>query len=311
MSMHLYGIIVTNHGTAANNRAGNEGSNITTLQKILWNGQVHTTVSAEAIRFAIRWYWQQTLGEQALNRRWNDHAASHTWADAEFAEWEKFADDDVLGFMSAKAAKEEANEAEEGPAKRKTRQRGTCKKRRARLEITRALSLTPFAGEITFSAASVGATPSANKHPMPYGTEVHATRYQYGFALTPETLSSPARALNVIEALVDLSEVAGNQARFLYDFSPDALIFRLTDDFAPRMLYAFGLGCDGHLTVPQIVRRVKCNDIDAKELIVGGSIAATDDAKYLKDNGAAVYDGVKQAAGDVKERMRDELQLGV
>jgi len=313
MSRHLYGIIVTNHGTAANNRAENEG-NITTLQKILWNGQVHTTVSAEAIRFAIRWYWQQTLGEQALNRRWNDHAASHTWADAEFAEWEKFADDDVLGFMSAKAAKQETNEAEAGPASRKTRQRGTCDKRRARLEITRALSLTPFAGEITFSAASVGATPSASstgKHPVPYGTEVHATRYQYGFALTPETLSSPARALNVIEALVDLSEVAGNHARFLYDFSPDAVIFRWTDDFAPRMLYTFGLGSDGRLTVPEIIRRVKCNDIDAKELIVGGSIARTDDAKYLKDSGAAVCEGVKQAAVEVKKRMRDELHLGV
>ena len=35
MSKHLFGLIVTPYGAAANNRGDNEGSNITTLQKIL------------------------------------------------------------------------------------------------------------------------------------------------------------------------------------------------------------------------------------------------------------------------------------
>ena len=51
MSKHLFGIVVTPYGAAANNRGENEG-NITTLQKLLWKGEVHTTVSAEAIRWA-------------------------------------------------------------------------------------------------------------------------------------------------------------------------------------------------------------------------------------------------------------------
>jgi CRISPR-associated protein Cst2 len=55
MGKHLFGLIVTDHGTAANNRGESEG-NITTLQKILWNGEVHTTVSAEALRWAIRYH---------------------------------------------------------------------------------------------------------------------------------------------------------------------------------------------------------------------------------------------------------------
>jgi len=51
--VYMFGTIVTHHGTAANNRAETEG-NITTLQKLLWKGHIHTTVSAEAIRFALR-----------------------------------------------------------------------------------------------------------------------------------------------------------------------------------------------------------------------------------------------------------------
>jgi len=39
---------------------------LATLQKILWRGEVHTPVSAEAIRWAIRWHWQRIKGEDAL-----------------------------------------------------------------------------------------------------------------------------------------------------------------------------------------------------------------------------------------------------
>ena len=242
MTKHLFGLVVTAHGTAANNRAESEG-NITTLQKIIWRGEVHTTVSAEAIRFAIRWHWQRSRGEKVLNRVWKEGKDKplHEWQDHSFRKWQNYLDDDVLGFMSAEAAKEETNVVEESGGK-KGKKRGTILVRRSRLEVTRAISLTPFAGDITFNAASVGATPSASstgKDPVPYGTEVHATRYQYGFALTPEFLEEKTRALDVVDAVVNLSDVAGNQARFLFDFSPDAIILRWTDDFAPRLSFFF------------------------------------------------------------------------
>ncbi len=89
-----------------------------------------------------------------------------------------FADDDLLGFMSAEAAKEEAEATGADPAD-KSKKKGTAFVRRAVLEITRAVSLTPWPGDVTFNAASPGATPSAQKkgsNPVPYGTEVHATR---------------------------------------------------------------------------------------------------------------------------------------
>lgn len=87
------------------------------------------------------------------------------------------------------------------------------------------------------------ATPSAAKkgerNPVPYGTEVHATRYQFGLALTPQRLRDKSRAAKAMRAVGNLRTVAGNHGRFLYDFSPDAILVRITDDPAPRMLYCF------------------------------------------------------------------------
>ena len=293
MSQHLFAAIVTHHGTAANNRGESDG-NITTLQKLLWQGQVHTTVSAEAVRFALR---RRLADVEETNRRWDEDKRTNTWHDHQFKGWKQadgksFIDDDLLGYMTAEAAKEE------GKA-------GSVDIRRAVLEVTRAISLLPWAGDVTFNAASRGATPSAAKkgnNPVPYGTELHATRYQYGIALTPERLRKKNRAEAAITSLCELAEVAGNHGRFLFDFSPESIIFRLTDDPAPRILYIFDQ--DGQtIDAPALQARVEAEDINASELIIGGSFAATETAKKLKAMGATVLPGVRKAAKDVIARL--------
>lgn len=371
MSKHLFGLIVTPHGTAANNRGDNEGGNITTLQKILWNGEVHTTVSAEAIRWAIRYHFQRVLGENLVNRVWKEEKSDHDWRDRMWKAWnpdvqggEVYVDDDVLGFMDALAATEETDtlyaiprrerelredvekaEQEDNQkalemAKKKSNAfgsnlenlkkqwktlhetgtgdiekaikslrkkmdlKGVTLNRRGALEVTRALSLTPFAGDVTFNAKSGEKTSTSL-----YRTEVHATRYQYGFALTPEWLREKSRTLDVVDAVVNLSEVAGNQSRFLYDFSPESVIFRWTDDFAPRLLYGFHLGSEVVLALPEVLRRVEAGDIDPKELVVGGSIAGLKDGERLKEAGSFVHVGVKAAAEEVKRRIKQDLKL--
>jgi len=288
MSKHLFAAIVTHHGTAANNRGETDG-NMTTLQKLLWQGQVHTTVSAEAIRFALR--RRLALSEpEGTNRQWDEDVRSNVWKDSGFKDWKKkdsptFIDDDLLGFMSATAAKEE------GKA-------GSADVRRAVLEVTRAISLLPWAGDVTFNAASPGATPSAAKkgnNPVPYGTELHATRYQYGVALTPERLRKKERAKAAIAGLCELAEVAGNHGRFLFDFSPESVVFRMTDDPAPRLLYIFEQK-DQVMDAPLLLARVEAGDIKAQELVIGGSFAATATAAKLKELGAEVFPGVRKAA---------------
>ncbi|MBP7676310.1 MAG: type I-B CRISPR-associated protein Cas7/Cst2/DevR [Thermoanaerobaculia bacterium] len=286
MSVHVFGAILTHFGTAANNRGLTEG-NITTLQKLVWRGKVHTTVSAESIRFALRRYLGDVNGE-ACNRTYDEASRANLWADPEFKSWagerpaKTHIDDDLLGFMSAEGAKQEGD-------------KGTAKVRRAVLEITRAVSLEPWPGDVTFNAASPGATPSAQKkgsNPVPYGTEMHATRYQYGFALTPEKLSVPLRAAHAIRGLCELGEVAGNHGRFLYDFSPESVVFRVSHDPAPRILYCFEAAADGQLGIDDLLRKVGAGDVTAKELVVGGAVASQLVAKGL----ASAKDG--QIAGN-------------
>lgn len=310
MSKHLFGAIVTPHGIAANNRGESEG-NLTTLQKILWNGEVHSTVSAEAIRWAIRANWQDRGYD--VNRKWDENTRRHSWQDMDFEQGgEPYIDDDVLGYMSAQAAKEEASEgeSEERSPGRRQRRRGKALVRRSRFEVTRAISLSPWAGDVVFSVAGIGATPSASRSgtdPVPYSGEIHATRYQYAFALTPEHLFDKRRAGALIDAIIDLGDVAGNQARYLYDFAPDAVIFRWTDDYAPRILYPFQLDVAGRLAVPELLRRVRANDVSASELVIGGSLADTGDGEELRKLGAIVSSGVKQAAQDIKQRLTEIL----
>lgn len=347
MSKHLFGLIATPYGTAANNRGENEG-NITTLQKLLWKGEVHTTVSAEAIRWALRYFWEKN--GHTVNRQWNEEKYDHEWRDQTWASWTSkdeeirkqptFIDDDVMGFMLAEAANTDGNDlldelkkdkkatdeelkklskeeqkAEFGQTlKKKSKEladkikvmsEGTCDKRRGALEITRAISLLPFAGDITFNAKSGEKTNTSL-----YGTEVHATRYQYGLALTPESLRVLARVLDVIDAVGSLREVGGNHSRFLFDFSPASVVFRWTDDFAPRLLYSFEMDPEGALYFPAILKRVACGDISANELFIGGEIAETlnDEAKKILQ-GAFITAGIKAAMAELKRRVSADLKL--
>ena len=300
MSLHVFANIVTSFGTAANNRAETEG-NITTLQKLLWMGDTHSTVSAEAIRFALR---RHMSAVEPTNREWDEQERVNGWKEPDFKGWAKesgktYIDDDLLGYMTAEAAKEEGES-------------GSANVRRAVLEVTRAVSLTPWAGDVTFNAASPGATPSAQKkgsNPVPYGTELHATRYQYGVALTPERLRDKSRAAKAIDALCNLGTVAGNHGRFLFDFSPDAIVLRLTADPAPRLLYCFATNDNGKsVTADTLVKRLAAGDIARGELIVGVSDLESPLATQLADAGVTPQ-GVKAACAAAVKRINAELDV--
>ena len=304
MSLHVFANIVTPFGTAANNRAETDG-NITTLQKLIWMGQSHSTVSAEAIRFALRRLLADAETAKT-NRRWDEIERVNGWEDPAFKGWAKdkgptFIDDDLLGYMIAEAAKEDAGD----------NAKGSASVRRAVLEVTRAISLTPWAGDVTFNAASPGATPSAQKkgsNPVPYGTEVHATRYQFGLALTPERLRDKSRAAKAINAVGALHTVAGNHGRFLFDFSPETIVLRLTDDPAPRLLYCFDTDDDGRtVTAPRLIKRIQLGDVADDELIVGVSDDTTPLAETLKAAGVPVT-GVKAAIAKACERINAKVK---
>ena len=311
MTTHIFGMALTHEGTFSNNRGENEG-NTNTLQKVIRNGDMFSTVSAEAIRYSLRDGWQQ--GGETLNRQTLDHRAVE-YADREFdpKKWPNRLDDDVLGFMHAK---------------------DDTVSRRAPLEVTRAISITPWTGETMHNFASPGSNPAVTSNdPIPYSVEVHHTRYQFGFALTPDSLGRARNDTNsvhdnderigrikaTLNGLASLRRVGGAHARYFADYSPEILILRVTTDPAPRMLYCFeqreGSGDISICTLKKKLGR----DINPKELIIGTAINVLELRDLDKDDngkittespwkGATLTDGVKDAVAKCVKRLNGQAQ---
>jgi CRISPR-associated protein Cst2 len=288
MTIHLFGTVLTPQAVAHNNRGESEGT-VSTLQKVIRDGDVYSTVSSEAIRYALREGWQ--MDDKLKLARKVFHTGSK-WDEAakEFDRPEDYIDCDVLGYMHAK--KETAS-------------------RRGILEISRALSTTPWPGTITAHFASPGSNLSVSTDdPIPYQTEVHDTRYQFTFAMTPEGLLKDkyARTERTLHAIRDLRRVAGNHSRFLFDFAPDAIILRWTTDPAPRIMFVFDQDDCGRVSLKKLLRRVSGKDLEADELYVGIAFDGIPEVVALKEAGVHVFDGVKAAVTAVLGKIKESVK---
>lgn len=306
MTYHLFGNIITARGIAANNRAETEG-NRTTLPKVFWGEELHVSVSAEAIRWAIRYYWQM-MGI-AVNREWNEDNQDIKWTNkpdktGNIFNPKAFIDDDVMGYMEAKSGK--GNETF---------------KRRGALEITRAVSLQNAAKiEITFNSKSGSKGKKGNKDADAekaktsiYSTETITTRFQYGLAITPQRLEEPTRVLDVLNAVTKLANVGGNHARFLFDFSPESVIFRWTHHPVPQFLYCFNQPYeyqpyeDDVLTAPRLQQLIECEEIPAQEIYIFGGYAFTEEAQKLKQMGVNVEPSIRKGVKALSDTIQADL----
>ena len=282
MSQHLFATIVTPTAIAANNRGEGDGSTLSTLQKITRGNDQYTTVSAEAIRWALREYFQHHQLEE-VNRTFDPDQDQYHLKD-ERCNADQYIDDDLFGYMDAKKDKENKN---------------ATIKRRGVLEVSRAISLDPYWGDVTFGSKG-GEKGKTSIH----STEVHCTAYQYTVALTPEHLQKPKRAADALDALVSIQHVGGNHSRFLYEFRPESIVLRVTDDPSPWIMGCFtrignDVGCH------ELERLIKAGDIDPKEVIVGGKIANTPYGQALRDLEVTVKDGVKAAKEEAKAKLTE------
>lgn len=284
MSQHLFATIVTPTAIAANNRGEGDGSTLSTLQKITFGNDQYTTVSAEAIRWALREYLQN-IKESEVNRTFNpDEDKYHLKGeeDKKGANFDshKYIDDDLFGYMDAKKGADNEN---------------ATTKRRGVLEVSRAISLDPYWGDIAFGSKG-GEKDKTSLH----STEVHRTAYQYTIALTPESLKKTERAALALNAIAAIRHVGGNHSRFLYEFRPESIVIRITEDPSPWIMNCFERSGDA-VGCSELIRLIKAKDIDPDELIVGGKISKTPYAESLKQAKVKVCDGVKEAIQIAKQ----------
>lgn len=314
---YLYGTVLTSEAVAANNRGDNIG-NTTTLQKVFHQDDVHTSVSAEAIRFAIRYRFQ--LEGMKLNRTYDAGEGKLDYEDEKREKWnpnggDVFIDDDLMGFMDAAAAKKESEEqaAEEGVATDEepppTPAKGTKPKAKSKsatrrispLAIGRAVSLRPYRGETSFNAVSG----KKEKGTLSlYNAEMHTTEYQYSFGLNMGDVVNKENISHLIDAIVDPPQVAGNHARFAYDFSPASIVLRVTNAHSSKIQNCFEHDeTTRSYMVEKLIQRIESGDIPADELIIGGELAETPDGNELKKLGVTMFPGVKAAADEARRRI--------
>ena len=113
------------------------------------------------------------------------------------------------------------------------------------------------------------------------------------------------RALSALDAIVNLGEVAGNHSRFLFDFSPESIVLRLTHDPAPRILYCFEEDDSGQINADELVRKIESGDIDPNELFIGGRLS--EDTTLTGIDGMKVFPGVKGTIEAFKTELETQL----
>ena len=278
MTKHIFATIVTPTAVAANNRGEGDGSTLSTLQKITRGNDQYTTVSADAIRWAYREYLQSVKPEE-VNRTFDAETDKYIIKNEQYNA-KTYIDDDLFGYMDAKKGADNKD---------------ATTKRRGVLEVSRAISLDPFWGDITFGSKG-GQKGKTSIH----NTEVHCTAYQYTLALTASSLKDPSRAQLILDAIPAIQHVGGNHARFLYEFRPESIVLRVSDDPSPWIMNCFervgdSVGC------ARLVRLVEVKDILANELIVAGEIADTPYGEKLKSLNVKVLRGIKEAISLVKD----------
>src|SRR2546427_8062393 len=312
---YLYGTVLTSgEQVAANNRGDTLGGNTTTLQKIFLGEDVHPTVSAEAIRFALRYRFQlQGLnvnrkyvfdrGKYELRYRSDADEKREYWKVEQDEKSLKyvskgkddiFIDDDIMGFMVAKRGQEEREDAEKG-----------AKIWASPLAIGRAISLRPYRGELSFNCVSGKKTKGELSL---YNAEMHTTEYQYFFGLNLSNVIDLKHVDPLLDAILDPPAVAGNHARFAYAFYPASIVLRVTNAHSSRIQNCFDLDEDlGSFTVRRLLDQVRRGDITAKELIMGGDVAGSADALKLEEFGvkaSKMQDGDRVAFG-AKDAMEE------
>jgi CRISPR-associated protein Cst2 len=304
MTMHLFGTILTPQAVASNNRGEISGGTVATLQKIIRGGDFFSTVSSEAVRYALREGFQ-SMPDIKMNREvghagTSEGSSDSTWNAREFGAGENYDekayfDDDVLGYMNANA--------------RQTR--------RGILEIGRAVSIDAWPGTISSQFATPGSNPidkpndkSKRFEPHPYQCEVHDTRYQYTFAMTPKSLLADRynRTAKTLEALQNLRRVGGCHSRFFYDFAPEAIVLRWSTDPAPRIMFCFDQDERGRVSLKTLLKRIQGGDVLGDEVYVGTAIDGIVEMEALKTAGVHVLPGVKAAVTALLAEAKTTIQ---
>ncbi|MCZ8192684.1 MAG: type I-B CRISPR-associated protein Cas7/Cst2/DevR [Microcystis sp. LE19-338.1B] len=288
MNKNLFATILTYPAPSSNYRGESE-ENRTVLQKIAKGKQEYTVISPESMRNALR----EMLIKAGLpcnrTRLYDQDQLAVEFK--EFPNSEKYADDFLFGFMVA-----------DNDAIKKNK--GLPSKRDSILRMNMAVALTPYRFDATFhqSPLNAGASPWKNSSTSALlHREIAHTAYQYPFALAySDCKNKPEWVQALIQAISQLSDVAGGHARSYYEMAPKSIVARLTSNLVA------GYNTYGFNEQEEFIEltRINANDLPGDEFWIGGEIVrsmSSQQQEYLENQGVHLYENPQKLLVDLAD----------
>jgi CRISPR-associated protein Cst2 len=288
MNKNLFATILT-YAAPSSNYRGESEENRTVLQKIAKGKQEYTIISPESMRNALR---EMLIKAGLLCNRTRLHDQDQLAVEfKEFPNSEKYADDFLFGFMVA-----------DNDAIKKNK--GLPSKRDSILRMNMAVALTPYRFDATFhqSPLNAGASPWKNSSTSALlHREIAHTAYQYPFALAySDCKNKPEWVQALIQAISQLSDVAGGHARSYYEMAPKSIVARLTPNLVA------GYNTYGFNEQEEFIEltRINANDLPGDEFWIGGEIVrsmSSQQQEYLENQGVHLYENPQKLLVDLAD----------
>jgi len=279
-SMNLFATVLT-YAAPSSNYRGESEENRTVLQKITKGGKDYTIISPESMRNALREMLRQELPDKNINRKRRHDLDQLAVEFKEFPNAGAFADDFLFGFMVA-----------DNDAIKKNKDKPS--KRDSVLRMNMAVSLTPYRFNAILHQSPLNADPSPWKNSSTSALihrEVNHAAYQYPFALSGEDCrkGKPEWTKSLLQAIGQLSNVAGGHARSYFEMSPSSIVVRLT----PNLVAGYNTyGFDEKGGFDEL-RRINADDLPGAEFWIGGELArdmSPDEKAHLTSEGVHFHD---------------------
>jgi CRISPR-associated protein Cst2 len=288
MNKNLFATVLTYPAPSSNYRGESE-ENRTVLQKIAKGNKEYTVISPESMRNALR--EMLIKAELPCNRKRLHDQDQLAVEFKEFPNAEKYADDFLFGFFVAD---------KDAIAKNKT----LPPKRDSILRMNLAVALTPYKFDAMFnqSPLNAGASPWKNSSTSALlHREVAHTAYQYPVALAySDCKVKPDWTKALLQAIAQLSDVAGGHARSYYEMAPKSVVARLT----PSLIAGYDTyGFNEKGEFPEL-GRIKASDLPGDEFWVGGEIVRTlqlEQREYLDNAGVHLYENPQKLLADLAD----------
>jgi len=269
--MNVFATILTYRAPSANYRGESE-ENRTVIQRVTDGRFEYAVVSPEAMRNAVR---EILAGYGLPTNRTRVHTAEQLAVTfKEYPDPERFADDFFFGyFLALDAGKRKEFE--------KVRSKSTPTKRDSVLRMNLAKALEPYRHDALLTQSPMNtkdspwqnASSSALLH-----RETTVTAFQYPLALNLNDCRLDDKKLGkqyqtwlraLLQAISELSNVAGNHARSYFEMAPASVVIRKSQSLVAGY-DTYGFNPDG--TFPEIIQGVAIGDYPGAEFLVGGRI---------------------------------------